>query len=78
MAKNVMTEAMEKMTKMLIGADEKLVKYGAVPYGQRKATQKEQRQMFDNLTPDQLFQMREQYGEGAVNKFLGKFMKGGS
>jgi len=72
--KNLMTNAMEKMTQMLIKTDEKLAKYGVEPYGMKRTTAKEQREMFDNLTPGELENMLQTYGPDAVNEFLGKYM----
>jgi len=71
---NLLTNSMERLTKMLLQTDAKLKTMGAEPYGVRKTTQAEQRQMYQNLTPDQLFQMIDKYGTAEVNKWLRKFM----
>ena len=70
---NLMTNSMERLTKILLQTDAKLKEYGAEKYGTRKATRTEQKQMYDNLTEVQLFKMIDQYGTKAVNKWLLKF-----
>jgi hypothetical protein len=70
-----MTEAMEKITGMLINTDNRLKDFGVMEYGTRKASQTEQRQRFENLSTEELTQMIERYGKNEVNKFLGRFME---
>lgn len=72
---NLATNSMEKLTKMLINTDSKLKDMGKTPYGQRKATAKEERERFDNLTFEGLMSLIEQYGVDEVNTWLGKFTK---
>ena len=67
---NIMTLAMQKLTKMLLGADEVLERMGETPYGVRKATRKEQLQMAQGLTPDEMFEHIRTRGARAVNKWL--------
>ena len=67
---NLMTSSMEKMTKMLRDTDAKLKTMGDMPYRQRKATPKEQMEMYQNLTEADLYQMVEKHGTDAVNKWL--------
>ena len=67
---NIMTLAMQKLTKMLLGADEVLERMGETPYGVRKATKKEQLGMAKRLTPEEMFAHIEQRGAHAVNKWL--------
>ena len=73
---NLMTSAMNRMTDMLIRTDEKLAEYGVTPYAIRKATVKEQREQFKNLTPGELRNLIETYGVDEVNNWLGRFMPG--
>lgn len=72
---NIMTNAMNKMTKMLIQSDAKLEEYGSEPYGQRKLTDKEQREKVENLTPQEFMAMIEEHGQEDVNKMLNKYWK---
>jgi len=74
---NVMTNTMEKTTEMLRATDKKLKAWGETPYGTRKATPKEQRQMYENLTEGQLYEMVEKHGQDAVNKWLYRMEQGG-
>jgi len=76
LAKNLMTVVQNKMTDIYKRVDAKLKDYGGdMPYGVRKMTPTEQRQRYENLTPEGLMDLRNQYGEESVNKWLGKFMK---
>lgn len=72
---NPMTNAMNKMTKMMIQTSDKLGEYGAEPYGQRKLTDKEQREKVANLTPQELSSMIEEHGRESVNEWLNKYWK---
>lgn len=72
---NIMTNAMERVTQMLLEQDAKFKKYGVEPYGVRQLTAKEQREKFENLTPQELKSMVEQYGQDEVNAWLQKFWK---
>lgn len=74
---NILTSAMNKMTKMMIQTDAKLKEYGAEPYGQRKLTDKEQRDKVANLTSQELMTMIEEHGREDVNKWLNKYWKEG-
>jgi len=71
---NPATNSMEKLTQMLRNTDTKLKEMGKTPYGARKATEKEQRDMFENLTESKLIDLIERYGEDKVNTWLNKFM----
>ncbi|GAI41095.1 unnamed protein product [marine sediment metagenome] len=71
---NIATNAMERLTKMSLKTHEKLKAMGAIPYGMEKLTPAQQKQMFDNLTPQKLEQLILQHGEAEVNKWLAKYM----
>lgn len=75
---NILTNAMNKMTKMLLDSDSKLKEYGKEPYGIKKLTPKEQRDEYDNLTPDKLKAMIQEHGVEEVNKWMSRFEKEGS
>lgn len=74
---NSATLMMEKMTKMLRDTDQKLKAMGETSYGTRKATPKEQRQMYENLTEGQLYEMIEEHGIDDTNNWLYKMEQGG-
>ena len=74
---NILTNSMNRLTKMLTLTDDKLKEMGKEPYGTRKATPKEQRQMYENLTEGQLYGMVEKHGQDAVNKWLYRMEQGG-
>jgi hypothetical protein len=74
---NIMTEAMERLTKMLEATDERLKQYGVEPYGMREATPSEERARFENLTTHELARLVREQGKDKVNKWLGKHMKEG-
>jgi len=40
---NILTKAMEKMTKLMVDTNTKMGKMGEMPYGQRKATTEERK-----------------------------------
>jgi len=71
---NIATNSMEKLTGMLRNTDAKLKEMGKIPYGVKKATKREQRDMFENLTESKLIDLVERYGEEKVNAWLNKFM----
>lgn len=70
---NLQTNAMERLTKMLVDCDTKLKTYGVEPYGMRKLTDKEQRERVKNMTPGELESLIVEYGEAPVNKLLNKY-----
>ncbi len=74
---NLMTDSMERLTNMLKLTDSKLKGYGAEPYGQRKATPKEQREMYENLTEEQYWELIDEHGEKAVNDWMNRMQRGG-
>ena len=74
---NVMTTIQNNVTETLIKVNERLKYYaGDMPYGMKKATPKEQRDMFENLDAKGLSDLINQYGADEVNEMLGKFMQG--
>lgn len=73
---NLMTDSMEKLTRILRKTDSKLKEYGREPYGVRKATPSEQREMYENLTVPQFYELVDKHGLEAVNKWLRRFEGG--
>lgn len=71
---NILTNSMERLTKMLTLTDAKLKEMGKEPYGIRKLTPREQKEKFDNLTPGELWKMIDEQGPDEVNKWLSRFM----
>ena len=71
---NIFTNSMERLTKMVEQTDEKLKQMGTEPYGVRRLTDKEQRERYENLTPNGLLAMIREHGVDETNKFLSKFM----
>ena len=71
---NILTNSMERLTKMLTLTDAKLKEMGKEPYGVRKLTPREQKEKFDNLTPGELWKMIDEQGPDEVNAWLSKFM----
>lgn len=74
---NVATMAMQKMTDLLKATDQKFKEFATEPYGVRKATLKEQREMYENLTEGQLYELIEKHGVDEVNNWLYKMEQGG-
>ena len=72
---NILTESMEKLTKMLVNTDQKLKGMATLPYGTRKLSSYEQRKRFESLTPEDVAQMIEQYGVNETNAYLNKYME---
>lgn len=72
---NILTNSMEKLTKMLNATDSKLKGMADLPYGTRKLSSREQRQRFENLTPEEVARMIEEYGVNEVNAYLNKYME---
>lgn len=72
-----MTGVQNKMVKMYKGIDAKLKEYGGdMPYGMRRATRREQKEQYENLTPGELYNMIQAQGEDEVNKWLKHMMEG--
>lgn len=69
---NPLTNSMERLTRMLLNTDNKLKKMGEMGYGLRKATPAEQKQMYENLTPEKLFQLIDKHGLAKVNTWMAK------
>ena len=78
MAENIMTQVQEEMYDMYSRMDKIIVKeyVGDMPYGMKKATAKEKRERFENLTPQELPELIKKYGFEEVNKRLGEYMGG--
>jgi arginine/ornithine N-succinyltransferase beta subunit len=72
---NLLTNSMNKLTKMLLQFDAKLKTYGVEPYGIRKLTLAEQRRKFENLTSEELKAMIDEHGVSEVNDFIKRFWK---
>lgn len=70
---NIATNTMERLTKMLLNTDSHLKKMATEPYGKRKATAREEREMYENLTPEGLWQMIDEKGADEVNAWLSRF-----
>lgn len=70
---NVLTNSMNRLTKMLTNTDTKLKEYGVEPYGQKELTDREQRERIKNLTRGELFDLINQYGEKPVNDWLNRY-----
>ena len=76
MKHSVMTEALLRASQMLQNTDNKLKEMGKMPYGMVRATPKEQKQAFENLTPEQLQGLIMKHGYDEVNDYLKHFMGG--
>ena len=72
---NLLTESMERLTKMMVNTDQKLKGMADLPYGARKLSSYEQRKRFEQLTPEDVAKMIEEQGINAVNEYLGKYME---
>lgn len=72
---NIATNAMEKMTEMVRAVDRKYKEMATEPYGTRKATAREQRQMIASMTPEKLMSLINQYGVKSVNEWLSTYWK---
>ena len=70
---NLLTESMERLTKMLVNTDSKLKGMATLPYGTRKLSSSEQRKNYENLTQEQLMDMLEEHGVDSVNAWLSRF-----
>ena len=73
---NIATNSLQKLTQMLVNADRKLKEYGKEPYGQRKLTDREQRERVENLTQEELMAMIEEHGVESTNEWLSKYWEG--
>jgi len=69
---NIATLSMEKMTQILKAIDGKYRQYASEPYRLRKASPKEQIEMYENLSEGQLYELIEKHGVDEVNKWLYK------
>lgn len=75
---NTLSRVMEHTYKMLSNVDAQFKKMGKEPYGVRKATPAEQRRMYENLTPEELWKLINTEGLDETNKFLAKFEEQGN
>jgi len=75
---NIMTMVQNEMYDMYRRMDKKIVDdyVGDMPYGMKKATEKEKRERFENLTPRELPELIKKYGFDEVNKRLGEYLGG--
>jgi len=78
MKENIMTIVMGRMTDMYKAMDKQIVKNydGDMPYAMKKATEKEKRERFENLTPQELPELIKEYGWDEVNEWVGKYTGG--
>lgn len=74
---NRMTQVQEIILERFTAMDNQLKQYGAEKYGMVKATEKQQRDRYRNLTPQELARMIDEQGPDEVNKWLGKYMEEG-
>lgn len=74
---NLMTRTMDNIHKILGATDKRLQEFGVMPYGMKKATPKEQREQYDNLSIEGLANLIQQHGRAEVDNWLGKYMKEG-
>ena len=74
---NLLTNAQERLAKMLINIDRQLQRLGDTPYGVRKATPAEQRQLFERVrgNNDLLLDLANKQGMEEVNSWLNKMEK---
>lgn len=72
---NLMTNAMEKLTKMLVNTDSKLKGYATEPYATKKLTPGEQREKIKNMTSGELLALINERGIDAVNEWLNKYWR---
>jgi hypothetical protein len=75
---NLMTTVMLEMTQILSDTHSEIKTFkGKLPYGLRKATPKEQRQTFENLTVADLSNLIQTQGRDKTSEYLGRFMPKG-
>lgn len=67
---NITTNAMQRLTKILTNTHEALGKMATEPYGVRKLTEREQWDMYKNLTAERLGELIEEQGLAKVNDWL--------
>ena len=70
MRSNLLTKVNNRILHQLEIADKKLKEMNNVPYMARPATLKEQRQAFEGLTEEGLYDLIRRHGEESVNKWL--------
>ena len=70
---NIMSNVLERVTKMLMSADRRMEELGKEPYGVTRLSPKEQRQMYEALQPGDLMPLIQEHGQDKVNAFLAKF-----
>lgn len=73
---NPATRALEIASGYRLRASEILKEKGKMPYGQVKATPKEQREEFLKKTPQDIQRDVQEYGYEAVNEYIKKMMEG--
>jgi len=73
---NLLTRALQINSDFFISVDKKFKQMGKMPYGQVKATPKEQREEFNKLTPQDMQELIQKHGPEAVNEYIRKMMQG--
>lgn len=78
MQTNIMTDVLQEIVKIQGDVHKVLEGFkGDMGYGKVKATEKDQREMFRNLTPQKLGELIREHGPDQVNEWLGKYMEEG-
>jgi len=67
---NIMTDVMERTYQALKRFDAHMKDAVTEPYGQRKATAKDQMDMYKNLNEAQLYDLVQKHGIESVNQWL--------
>lgn len=69
---NILTNSMNRLTKMLSLTDQKLKEMGTIPYGTVKLSPKQQREIYENLTQEDLIRLVNEHGVDQVAAWLDK------
>jgi len=72
---NIMTIVQEGVYQKLKQFDEHVKNSVTEPYGQRKSTLKEQKEMYQNLTPEKFLELERTEGLVPLNKWLSRMEK---
>lgn len=73
---NQLTRVLSRVSERFIRVDALFKEKGKMPYGQVKATPKEQREEFNKLTPEKVAELIQTYGPEAVNEYIKKMIGG--
>ena len=67
---NILTNTMERLSKMLIATSKKIAQQNPDPYGMYRLTPAEQKAVFESMDENDMMMMLEEKGVDATNAYI--------